>query len=276
MRFIREPLFHFFLLGLGIFGWFFWLNPPAPEAGGDDRIIVDAGDAERLSTQFEMTWRRKPREAELQGLIDSLVHEEVLVREARGMGLDREDGVIRNRLAQKMTFLATSIAQSVSPDEAELVAHMEANADRFATAPRLAFEQVLLPAGADPAGILAQLEDGGDPLTLGAPTLLPAAMPLAGEAAIDGTFGRGVFAALAAQELGQWVPVTSGYGPHLARVTAFEPARPPEIDAVREAVLMDWKRTQAEALTAAQIEALKGQYEIKLPSAEEIAGWTVQ
>ncbi|MDV7145459.1 peptidylprolyl isomerase [Tropicimonas sp. TH_r6] len=276
MKIIREPLFHFFLLGLAIFGWFLWLNPSEPEPVAGNRITVDAGDAERLSSQFEMTWRRKPQSVELQGLMEALVREEVLVREARELGLDKGDGVIRNRLAQKMTFLATSVAQAVSPEDTVLISHLEANPERFATSPRLAFEQILLPGDGAAAEILASLEAGADPITLGAPTLLPAALPLSIEAVVDGTFGRGFFAALADQPVDQWTQVMSGYGPHLVRVTEAVAARQPAFEEIREDVLMDWKRTQVEALTAAQIDALKAKYEIELPSADEIAGWAGQ
>ena len=53
-----------------------------------------------LSTEARQIW------------IDRFVREEALVREARRLGLDRQDELIRRRLVQKMEFLAEGIVAS--------------------------------------------------------------------------------------------------------------------------------------------------------------------
>ena len=115
MRLLKEPLFQFLLLGLVIFGWFYWKNPPEDEAASSDRIIVDETDLKWLSEQFRSTRQRPPTRSELTALMNQMVREEVLVREALALGLDQGDNVVRNRLAQKMVFLTTSLAQSMEP-----------------------------------------------------------------------------------------------------------------------------------------------------------------
>jgi hypothetical protein len=77
-------------------------------------------------------------------MIGQLVREEVYVREALALGLDRDDAVIRRRLQTKMEFLTESGAEAVQPDDATLEAHLEANSDRFAEPALVAFEQILL------------------------------------------------------------------------------------------------------------------------------------
>ncbi|PRY22585.1 parvulin-like peptidyl-prolyl cis-trans isomerase protein [Aliiruegeria haliotis] len=266
MRLLKEPLFHFLLLGLAIFGWYAWLNPPDPEADTDGQIVIDAQDVERLEAQFQGTWRRPPTEDELAALVESMVREEVLVREAKALGLDQGDGVIRNRLSQKMSFLTTSVAQSMVPGDDDLAAHLERHPDRFVRSATLEFEQMQLPEGTDPTATLAALKGGADPGTLSGRSLLPPAMQAAGERTVDATFGRGFFAQLVQQPVGEWAgPVTSGYGPHLVRVLEARPAEVPTLDQVRDSVLLDWRRETSETLTEAQIEGLKAQYEIVLP-----------
>ena len=133
---LREPLVHFLALGAAIFALFAVLDDAPPPPDGT-RIVVSEEQARRLAASFAATWRRPPSVAELDGLIDNYVREEIYVREALALGLDRDDSVVRQRLRQKMEFWTESGADAVAPTEAELRAHYEANADRFAREPRV-------------------------------------------------------------------------------------------------------------------------------------------
>lgn len=203
--------------------------------------------------------------------------EEILVREAKALGLDQGDGIIRNRLAQKMTFLTASVAQSMLPDDEVLVAHMEANRDRFTKPGMLAFDQIGLPDRADADTALAALNAGADPEEIGTRSLLPPYLPLTSDHGIDATFGRDFYAKLADLPEKVWVgPVRSGYGAHLIRLTdRKEPVLPP-LDAIRDQVLADWRRERSDALTAAQFDAFRESYEIETPVPEALAQWAVK
>ena len=43
------------------------------------------------------------------GLLEDRIKEEVLYREALAMGLDKDDTIVRRRMAQKMEFLAEDV-----------------------------------------------------------------------------------------------------------------------------------------------------------------------
>lgn len=280
MRLLKEPLFHFLLLGAAIFAWYSLQAPRTTVEDGGPQIVIDAQDVDRLIAQYRATWRRPPRAAELEAMIDGLAREEVLVREARAMGLDVGDSVIRGRLTQKMDFLTTSVAQSMEPDEAVLLAHLEANPERFRSAGRVAFEQVFLgpvPAPAVIEEVSAALAEGADPGNLGQRTLLPLDLPLSSKTAVDATFGGELFAQVQALPEGVWQgPVTSGYGSHFVRVTAREEPRLPSLSEIREAVLFDWRREMSESLTQAQFEQLSAQYTITRPDLSQWAGELLQ
>ena len=84
----------------------------------------------------------------------------------------------------------------VEAEQVERVAH----ADRFAMAPRIAFEQAFLGEGADAEAVEAArsaLTSGADPAGVGAPTLLPPSLELAPASVIDSAFGPGFFDAIA-------------------------------------------------------------------------------
>lgn len=272
-KLFAAPLLRFLVLGAMIFGLYAAFDDGAAPRT-TEAIVIDAATARQLGSRFEATWRRPPTAAELDGLIADRIVEEALVREALALGLDRGDAVIRQRLRQKMTFFAEAGAGAAEPDEAALRAHFEAEAERFRTPPRVAFEQVYLgpdPTEDDVAAVRAALGSGDDPAGLGVPTLLPKAMQLAPASVIESAFGRGFFNRLAALEPGAWEgPTPSALGLHLVRITAREPARLPAFEAVRDRVESDWRANRAEAQRAAFTEALLARYRIDRPDAAAV------
>ncbi len=275
MRILKEPLFHFFLLGVAIFGWFSYLNDPLSARDDGNQIVFDEQDIDRLINQFQSTWQRLPTPQELNGMQDALLRQEILVREARALGLDQGDSVVRNRLAQKMEFLTLSLAQSTNPDDATLQAHLTENNERFMQPGRLAFQQIGLDPSADPTQIdamLVALNGGADPELFSGPSLLPPNQPLSNAQQVDAKFGRGFFASLEELPQGKWGgPVPSSYGLHLVKIDMNEPASLPSLDQIRDAVLFDWRRDLKTELSDAQFDALQAKYEVTIPTAEDIA-----
>ena len=86
-------------------------------AGG--KIVVTRGQIEHLAAASTQTWQRPPTDAELKGLIDDRVRDEVYCREAMALGLDKDDTVIRRRLRQKMEFVSDDIGSPTEPTDAE-------------------------------------------------------------------------------------------------------------------------------------------------------------
>ncbi len=267
-RVLRQPLLHFLLIGTAVFALFARLDD-TPPATPNDRIVVGEARVAQLAEGFEAVWRRPPTEDELAGLIDDFVREEVYVREALALGLDRDDAVIRRRLRQKMEFLTASAADALVPSDADLRAFYADHEARFTTPVRVALDQVFLgeaPGESAVADVLAALDRGVAPETLGARTLLPRSLPASPETVIDGTFGRGVFEAVLELEPGTWTgPVRSAYGSHLVRVTQRTEATPLPFDAVRADVEAEWRRARAAALEQERFENLRARYEIVRP-----------
>ena len=179
IRLLREPLVRFFLIGGAIFGLYALVDDTPPPVAANALVITD-DDALRLVAEFEATWRRPPTVAELDFMIGDRVREEVYVREALALGLDRDDAVIRRRLQMKMEFLTESGAETLAPDDATLGAHLAAHPERFTEPPLVAFEQVLLEDRVNPEEatlVAARLNAGGVPGGDARPTLLPRCVP---------------------------------------------------------------------------------------------------
>jgi len=266
MRLLKEPLFHFFLIGAAIFIWFHIVAPENETAETTETITINENDIAQLSAGFKARWKREPSLAEMKTLVDASIREEVLVREARKLGLDRGDTVIRSRLSQKMDFLTEAIATSVTPKDEDLEAFLQQNAERYATPQKVAFNQVFLgeaPSEPDIEKALVTLRAGQDISDLPGSALLPASMPLTTPRAIDSIYGVGFSNGLITLEQGPWSgPVQSGYGVHLVQVIESEPSRVPPLADIYSSVLRDWRRATGEDLALAQYEALADGYEI--------------
>ena len=93
-RILKEPLFHFLLLGAGLFVAYGLISRPGSNSA-PGKIVVTVGHVEHLAAGFAKTWQRPPSDAELKGLVDDWVREEIATREAIAMGMDKDDTIIR-------------------------------------------------------------------------------------------------------------------------------------------------------------------------------------
>jgi hypothetical protein len=247
-KLFREPLFHFLLLGGLIFAVHAWRNTQRTEANDAARIEVSAATIERLKDGWTRQFQRTPNTDDMRGMVEGHIREEVLCREALAMGLDRDDTIVRRRLAQKMEFLTQDITTSVPPDEASLAGYFAQNAERYGPPAQVSFRHVYfsrekrganLEVGVKEAqaalqGGKASDEEYGDAF------LQPFEFTNQSEADIAGIFGKEFAAALMQSPESTWIgPVTSTYGVHLVQVTGRQSPQTVELAKVREHVLRD-------------------------------------
>jgi len=134
MKFFREPLVHFLLIGAALFGLFAWRGAPVAPVARSDQIVITPGLIDNLRTSFERASGREPDTNELEQAVEIYVREEILNREARALGLDRDDTIVRRRLAQRMDFIATADVEKLQPTDEELRAFFQKNPDHFKNA----------------------------------------------------------------------------------------------------------------------------------------------
>jgi len=237
----REPLVHFLLIGAALFVFYDQTREQGSEA--PNRIVMSSGQVEQLAANFKRTWMRPATETELTGLIENYVRDEVFYREALAMGLDQSDPVVRQRMRSKLEFILEDLSSAEVADEV-LLAYLQEHPDKFRTQPQVSFQQVYLspdrrtdlPAEAET--VLASLNEGASPESLGDPTLVPHAFTLATQAEIERSLGEsfgGEVVELVPSE--DWVgPVFSAYGGHLLKVSERVDARLPELAEIRELV----------------------------------------
>lgn len=281
-RLLREPLLHFFLIGVALFLLYGALNRGRSDAPRE--IVITEARVEALAENFATVWMRPPTAAELKGLVDDYVAEEIYYREAIAMGLDQDDTVIRRRLRQKMEFISEGVAEATEPSDADLQAYLDQHADKFALPAELTFQQVYLSSErrgknvrADAEKLLAELRAGrgpADPLEAGDPTLLPPTMTSASPQAIANTFGQEFAAQIDEAPVGQWSgPVESGFGLHLVMVDERTAGKAPTLAEIRPIVLREWQSEERRRQNQALLDTLKSKYQIRVegPAAELFA-----
>jgi hypothetical protein len=271
-RLIREPLFHFLLLGAVIFCLAGRVRNASIGAG--EKIVVTQSEMESMVVGFSRTWMRPPTQGEMQGLVDDYVREEVLYREARAMGLDQDDVIVRRRMRQKFEFLAEDLGTHRSPTDQELEAYLQQHLDRFREEPRFSFEHIFLSrekhgasTEAEVKALLAELgsknKDTIDIEKRGDTFLLPSRFEKTSAAETARLFGEDFATQLATIELGEWAgPIESSYGLHLVRVDARVPGAAPPLASVRDSVLRDFLNDRRKQELDAQYSKLRARYTV--------------
>ena len=265
-RLLREPLLHFLLLGALLFGLYSWLRGGVQKS--TDEIVLSRGQLQSLQAQFQRTRQRTPTSDELQGLIESWVREEIFYREGVAMGLDRDDPVVRRRVAQKLEFVVDGAAPT-TPTTAELHAWLEANADRYQIEPRYTLRQIYFDAtrrrttlDADVAVARRSLEAGQTPD--GDATLLPPVVERISASDVKRVFGQEFADALGSLPIDRWQgPLRSTFGMHLVKLTAIEAARRATLDEVRAQVERDFLQWRTADISAAHYKKLRARYVVR-------------
>jgi peptidyl-prolyl cis-trans isomerase C len=260
---LREPLLHFLLAGLAVFLFSAWRGEEVdPESR---RITIDEAQVSRLVAGWQQTWQRPPTQGEIDGLIRDHIREEIYYREAKRLGLDEDDTVVRRRLRAKMEFLATAEIENAQPGDAVLQVWFDRNKARYAADPRYSFDQLYLADQGRAIMLLPQLRKGEAWQGKGDPISLPASLDGAGRSEVERTFGEEFAAGLAKLPRDEWSgPVRSGFGTHLVRIRSVEAATPPNLADVRQQVENDWRAATIEARKAKAYQALLDGYTIRI------------
>ena len=277
-KLLREPLVHFLLLGALLFAVYAYTDRGrgGVESGKQIRLTLD--DVAQLVVLFQAQWRREPTPEELGRLVDSKVQEEVLYREGLAMGLDKEDTIVKRRMAQKMQFLAEDVAAARVPTTAELNASYEKNSDKFQQPPRVSFRHLYFSpdrrgtrARDDAQSALAKLagqpEDSKVAATLADPFMFQEYYRDRAPEFLGKEFGPRFALAVAKLPPGSWQgPVESGFGWHLVFVDTLVPGRIPPFEEIEGDVKTAWLGEQKSVAWDKAYKDMRAKYTVLLPA----------
>ena len=194
------------------------------------------------------------------------------------MGLDKDDTIVKRRMAQKMDFLAEDLSNLREPTRDELKAWFVKNNERFTVPGRASFRHLYFSfdkhgkqTAATAADVLKRISSK--------PSELPEAAALGdsfmfqdyyGDNSFDEiakTFGPPFAKALFYLKPGSWQgPIESGYGWHVIFVDSLTPARVPEFEEVEADVKTAWVGEQKALAWEKAYQDMRAKYTVLLPN----------
>ncbi len=275
---VGEPLVHFLAIGAVLLGAYSLLDraPEAEDASPKEIVLTVDGMAQLLMI-FESQWKRQPTQDEFNAMIEDRIRQDVLYREALALGLDKDDTIVKRRMAQKMQFLAEDVAAQQEPTSDELRAWFAGHTDLFTVPARVSFRHLYFSpdkrgggARDDAEKALAGLEGA------------PQNAAFAGSAgdhfmfqdyygdrapqAIAGEFGPEFADAVASLAPGSWQgPIKSGYGWHLVFVDNKTAGRVPAFEEIEQEIKTAWLGAQKAEAWRKAYEAMRAKYTVVMP-----------
>lgn len=275
-RALHEPLVHFLLIGLSLFVLYGYMSR-GQSGDVNHQIVISLDDIRQLDISFVSQWHRQPTPEEFRGLVEGFIRQEILYREGLAMGLDKDDTIVKRRMAQKMEFLAEDVAASHEPTTEELKAWYGKNTQKFALADRATFRHLFF--GFDQRGPKAQADAQAALLRLAAAqedSLLAKAIAdpfmfqdYYGDRAPDQLakeFGPTFALGLYKLKPGSWQgPIESGYGWHLVWIESITPGRVPAFEEVEPDVKTAWLADQKSIEWQKAYAKMRAKYEVIAP-----------
>jgi len=253
----RQPLVHFLAFGLVAYAVGVWrTEEPIPgQVVRDAEVVVDAGVIAELTRQFQATFARDPGPGDLDHAVEAWIREEILVREARALGLDRGDVQVRGRLAEKMAFVAGVREVPIQPTEADLRSLYAARRDELVLQTRLTLRQLFATDRAAAEALLARWEEGADPRALGRDRSSPPGGPVLRARTPEGLaelYGERFSTAVSSMQVGERALVASDLGWHAVEVVTRREGGTMSFEQARDRLALWWRtRARAEAQEAA-------------------------
>lgn len=267
-RYAREPLLHFALIGAAIFVLAHFVEQARQES--QVSVIVDAGLRGRLENLYRTQFGVAPSAAQLQVIVDDYIDDEVLYREAQRLGLGEGDEIIRRRLIQKFEFLQRDSVANSNPAPAELRAYYDAQPEQFSAVERASFTHVYFSADrGGEARALQRAREARESFSRGE-AATGDDFPLEHEYSalsrdeIVRIFGSPAFVdGVFAQRSDDWSePLRSGFGWHLVKVSATEPAKVLPFEQVLPDVRAAWLHEATAQARRKQLDALRARYRV--------------
>jgi hypothetical protein len=261
-RLAREPLLLFCAVGAALFAL-------APRDRDADEVHLSARSLRSLeSAEARRRGRAELPADEAASVRARAVDDELLYREGLRLGVDKNDNIVRQRVIEKMLFLAEDLAGSARPvGDGELQAFLKEHAASFPRAAVASFVHVF--AERDPAA-LEKLRhslpaDALDPPPVGD------AFPL-GRKVIDiavesvrAEYGPDFATLVASAPVGDWVgPVRSHYGYHLLRIVSRRGGGPASLDEVRGPVRIAYVQQRREQALGELMRGIRARYRVTI------------
>jgi hypothetical protein len=268
-KILKEPLFHFLLLGALIFALYGIVNRKTDDEG---TIIIDDFDINNIIASWEMQWKRLPTDEELKNLVQQNIKQEIFYQEALKMNLDHNDEIIKRRLSQKMQFLSNDLASMNEPSDEDIQKYYDLHFTAYLSPYNFSFYQIIFsqdnrndPLG-DAEAFMSQINNLSieEVKTKGDALPFPFFFENIDADDLNRELGNDFSKSLEQVEKGSWTgPVQSGFGYHLIYLTDKTGPQIPEIESIKDDLLRDMEYDNQKKMNDLIFTELKKNYSIE-------------
>jgi len=271
-KWYKEPLIHFFAIGLILF-FITYMQKDIEENVGENHVTITQKEINLLIALSQKQRKQIPTREELDGLIEYHIQEEILYREALKMDLHKNDPVIRRILVQKMKFITNDSVSMNKVSDQELQSYFQTHKTKFTIPGRISFSQIYFNprkrnfhAWEDAQHLLSKIIQskkkintlnfgdhfrGGNHFDNISPTEL------------SKYFSKSFIAQLFKLHRGKWSsPMKSGFGTHLIYIENRTDPRYASFDEVSDKVKKEWLVEESRKANKAFYQKLREKYTV--------------
>lgn len=265
-----EPFIQFIILGGVLYLLVLFFQHKKDRVSRE--IIVGNEQVNLMIVNYKNQTGNLPSKQQLDAMIDNYIKEEISYREAKKMGLDKDDEIIRRRLSQKFDFLQTDLKEVPTPTEQDLEQFYKSNPVLFQKEATVSFSHIYFStdnstervAKQRAEQVLQQLQYSSVQHAPEKGDRFPLQYDYTNQAAVDiqQNFGnKQLLDELIKAPLNKWTgPVQSGYGWHLIFVSKRDSAAVVPYASVREEVKTSYLETAKAAQNKITFDHLSEKY----------------
>jgi hypothetical protein len=255
---LRNKLFIFFIIGILLYLIDIGLN-----SDEDKNIYISDQEVISLINAWKSQVGREPTDDEISRIINNLVQEEILYREALNLGLEREDKIIKRRLAQKISFLKQeSILKDFS--QKEIIDFYKANRDKYYVPGLYTFTHKFFSSSSNSKERAQnhlnnsnRLYENSDPFFLGKNFAETSSLE------INSNFGSNFSLYFENSPINQWIgPYKSSFGHHNLFITEYTPGFHPNLDDIYDQVMVDLNQLKRDSAISDFIKEVGSDYSV--------------
>ena len=249
----------FFIIGLTLY-----LIDIGFNSSDKKEIYISDQEIISLVNAWKSQVGRNPNDDEIARIINNLVEEEILYREALKLGLDKEDRIIKRRLAQKISFLKQESNPS-PPSNEDLINYYNENHDKYFIDSSYTFSHYFFSSENNSKkrssiaykDLLNDISINSDPFFLGKNFVDISHRKIKSE------FGKDFGLNFTDVELDKWIgPIKSPFGHHIIYVTNYTEGYIPDITNVLKQVEVDFLQSQRDVAIENYLNQIRSEYKI--------------
>jgi len=270
---VSEPLIQFLFLGTSLFFIVRFVQRQSDWA--EREILIDNSRIAQMIVNYKSQTGVLPTKQQLDAIIENDIREEISYREAKKMGLEKDDEIVRRRLAQKFDFVQTDMEIVKDPGENELVSFYKNNPGLFREPAKVSFTHIYFSADIVSDSVAKQraikvLEGLYQTKVKRAPERgdrFPLQYDYTDQSELDirQNFGdKPMVRELFTSPVGKWTgPVQSGYGWHLIFILKRDDAVLSPFAGIKDQVKAQYIEHEKEMQNKALFDKLEKKYIIK-------------